>query len=76
MVIFIVVIGGIGRLEGALVGTAIYFLLRETLAELGPTYLIVLGLVAITVMVFSRKGIWGLLESKFGWSIFGTERRP
>ena len=74
VVIFIVVIGGIGRLEGALVGTAIYFLLRETLADLGPTYLIVLGLVAITVMVFSRKGIWGLLENRFGWSIFKTER--
>ena len=74
VVIFIVVIGGIGRLEGALVGTAIYFVLRETLADLGPTYLIVLGLVAIIVMVFSRKGIWGLLENKFGWSIFATER--
>lgn len=75
-IIFIVVIGGIGRLEGALVGTAIYFLLREFLAELGPVYLIVLGIVAIGVMLISRRGLWGLAERRFGWSLFPTERQP
>lgn len=75
-IIFIVVIGGIGRLEGALIGTAIYFLLREFLAELGPTYMIVLGLVAIAVMVVSRRGLWGLAEKRWGWTLFPTERLP
>jgi branched-chain amino acid transport system permease protein len=75
-IIFIVVIGGIGRLEGALIGTAVYFLLREFLAELGPTYMIVLGLVAISVMVVSRRGLWGLAERRWGWSLFPTERLP
>ncbi len=75
-IIFIVVIGGIGRLEGALIGTAVYFLLREFLAELGPTYMIVLGFVAISVMLVSRRGIWGLVEARWGWSLFPTERLP
>lgn len=76
MVIFAVVIGGIGRLEGALVGAVLYFLLRELMADLGAVYLIVLGALAILVMLFSRKGLWGLLEARSGWSLFPTERKP
>jgi branched-chain amino acid transport system permease protein len=76
MVIFAVVIGGIGRLEGALIGTIVFFLLREVLADLGAVYLIILGTLAITVMLFSKKGLWGLLESRLPWAIFPTERRP
>ena len=34
-VIFIVVIGGIGTIEGPIIGTIVFFLLRETLADLG-----------------------------------------
>lgn len=75
IVIFIVVIGGIGRIEGAVVGTVVYFLLREALADYGPIYMIVLGLVAIAVMTFSRSGLWGLAERRWGWSLLPTTRR-
>lgn len=75
-IIFIVVIGGIGRLEGAIVGTAVYFILREFLANLGPIYMIVLGAIAIVTMIFARRGIWGLLEARFGWSLLPTIRLP
>lgn len=74
IVIFIVVIGGIGRIEGAIVGTLVYFLLRELLVDYGTIYLIVLGLVGILVMIFSRTGFWGLAERKFGWSLLPTRR--
>lgn len=76
MVIFAVVIGGIGRLEGAVIGAILYFLLREMMADLGAIYLIVLGSLAILVMLFSRKGLWGLVETRFGWSLMPTERKP
>ena len=75
IVIFIVVIGGIGRLEGAVIGTLIYFLLRELLIDFGSAYLIVLGIVGIVVMVFSRGGVWGLVETRLGWSLLPTRRR-
>ena len=42
-VIFITVIGGIGRIEGPIVGTIVFFLLRQTLADLGTLYLMMLG---------------------------------
>lgn len=74
IVIFIVVIGGIGRLEGAIIGTIVFFILRETLSDFGVVYLIVLGVFAIITMMFSRKGIWGLIENKFNWSLLPVTR--
>jgi branched-chain amino acid transport system permease protein len=74
-VIFITVIGGIGRIEGPIIGTLIFFVLRQTLAELGTIYLMMLGLVAIMIMLMAPKGIWGFLVERFGWQLFPLERR-
>ncbi len=74
-VIFITVIGGIGRIEGPIVGTVVFFLLRQTLADLGAIYLLILGAVAIVVMLKAPKGIWGLIADRFGWQVFPLERR-
>ena len=68
-------IGGIGRIEGPIVGTVVFFLLRQTLADLGTLYLMMLGLVAILVMLAAPKGIWGLVVARFGFSVFPLERR-
>lgn len=74
-VIFIVVIGGIGTIEGPIIGTIAFFLLRETLADLGTVYLIALGLVAIVVMLKAPKGLWGLIRDRFGIELFPLSRR-
>jgi len=73
--IFITVIGGIGRVEGPILGTVIYFVLREFLADLASTYLIILGVVAIGVMLKAPKGIWGYVADRFGWQLFPLARR-
>ena len=69
-VIFIVVIGGIGTIEGPIIGTLVFFALRETLADLGTIYLIVLGVVAIVMMLKAPKGIWGLIRARFDLQLF------
>lgn len=74
-VIFIVVIGGIGTLEGPIIGVIVFFLLRETLADLGTTYLLILGVVAIVVMLKAPKGLWGFVRDRFGLEIFPLSRR-
>jgi branched-chain amino acid transport system permease protein len=74
-VIFITVIGGIGRIEGPIIGTVIFFLLRQTLSDLGAIYLLILGVVAIAVMLKAPKGLWGLIADRFGWQVFPLERR-
>ena len=73
--IFIVVIGGIGTLEGPIIGTILFFVLRETLADLGTAYLIVLGLVAIGIMLKAPKGVWGLIRSRFDLELFPLSYR-
>ncbi len=74
-VIFIVVIGGIGTLEGPILGTLVFFALRETMADLGTIYLIALGLVAILVMLKAPKGLWGLIRARSGAELFPLSRR-
>ena len=66
-VIFIVVIGGIG--------TIIFFLLRETLADLGALYLMILGFVAIVIMLRAPKGLWGYVRDRTGLDLFALSRR-
>lgn len=74
-VIFITVIGGIGRVEGPIIGTIIYFILRQTLADLGSLYLLMMGAVAIVVMLWAPKGVWGLIAERFGWQALPLQRR-
>ena len=74
-VIFITVIGGIGRVEGPIIGTIVFFLLRHALADLGSLYLLMLGVVAIAVMLKVPKGIWGYIADRFGWQLFPLARR-
>jgi branched-chain amino acid transport system permease protein len=74
-VIFIVVIGGVGRIEGPIVGTVVFFVLRAFLADLGAIYLIVLGLLAIAVMLVAPQGLWGLIADRAGIEVFPVRRR-
>jgi branched-chain amino acid transport system permease protein len=69
-VIFIVVIGGIGTIEGPIIGTLVYFVLRAWLSDYGATYYIVLGSLAIVIMLFAPQGVWGLIGKRFGLSLF------
>jgi len=73
-VIFITVIGGIGRIEGPIIGTIIFFMLRQTLADLGSLYLLMMGAVAIVVMLWAPKGLWGLIAERFGWQVLPLQR--
>jgi branched-chain amino acid transport system permease protein len=74
-VIFITVIGGIGRVEGPFFGTLVYFVLREYLADLASTYLIILGVVAIVIMIKAPTGLWGYFADRYGWHLFPLARR-
>jgi branched-chain amino acid transport system permease protein len=73
-VIFITVIGGIGRIEGPIIGTIIFFVLRQALADLGSLYLLMMGAVAIVVMLWAPKGLWGLIAERFGWQALPLQR--
>jgi branched-chain amino acid transport system permease protein len=59
-IIFIVVIGGIGRLEGPLIGCLVFFGVRAAFADDGAWYLIGLGALAIFMMLLAPTGLAGL----------------
>ena len=64
------VIGGIGSIKGPIIGTVLYVLLREFLADYGTLYLLFLGTLAVVVMLVAPKGLWGYAQTRFGWSLF------
>jgi branched-chain amino acid transport system permease protein len=74
-IIFIVVIGGVGSIEGPIAGAMVFFLLRAALADYGSAYLIVLGAVAAAVMLVAPEGLWGFVERRYGLRFFPTQRR-
>jgi len=74
-VIFIVVIGGIGTLEGPFIGVLIFFVLQKLFADYGSWYLLILGLIGIAVMLFAPKGLWGLFTDRTGIQFFPIRRR-
>jgi branched-chain amino acid transport system permease protein len=73
-VIFIVVIGGIGTMEGPIVGVVIFYLLQYYLAALGSWYLILLGGLAIVLMLFAPSGVWGVISHALDISLFPVRR--
>lgn len=74
-IIFIVVIGGLGRIEGPIVGALVFFALQETLADQGSLYLIILGITAISITLLAPNGLWGQFTNRFPVALFGIERR-
>jgi branched-chain amino acid transport system permease protein len=72
--IFIVMIGGLGTIEGVLIGACIYFFADKWFGEYGATYLIVLGLLTLFIALFARGGIWGLICKVIDAPWFPTRR--
>jgi branched-chain amino acid transport system permease protein len=74
-VIFIVVIGGIGTIEGPIIGVLVFFALQSLLADFGSWYLLTLGILAIVIMLVAPRGLWGLLSERTGLHLFPIRRR-
>lgn len=76
----IVIIGGIGTLEGPILGVIIYFALREALTVVfglsAGWYLIGLGLVAIAAILFEPDGLWPLVRGHLGGDWLSVRRDP
>jgi branched-chain amino acid transport system permease protein len=72
--IFMVVIGGLGRIEGPIVGALIFWALNKFFSDYGTWYLLGLGLLAIVVTIFFKQGLWGFVHQRWGLSLFPTQR--
>ncbi|HEY3748232.1 MAG TPA: branched-chain amino acid ABC transporter permease [Pseudonocardiaceae bacterium] len=70
--IFIVVVGGIGTLEGPILGAIIFVVIQQLFSGAGVWYLILLGLFAIAVAVKLPRGLWGALSQWSGVRLFNV----
>lgn len=61
------VIGGIGRAEGAVAGAAIVIFLDKALLSLGPIRLIIIGAIMLGVVLFLRGGLFGIKPQFRAW---------
>lgn len=72
--VFIVIIGGIGTIEGPIIGAVIFVLLRQFLYSFPGFSMLMLGILAIIIMLVAPKGIMGFFSKRFGWDIFSVRR--
>ena len=62
--IFAVLIGRLGTIEGPVIGAVVFVVLQQSLAEYDVWYLIILGCVAMAMAIWARRGLWGLFTAK------------
>jgi branched-chain amino acid transport system permease protein len=67
---FMALIGGVGTIEGPVVGALIFYGLQFFLADLGAAYLVLLGVLAIVVMLMAPEGLWGRFSRRTGVVLF------
>lgn len=68
--IFVTIIGGIGTIEGPIIGTIVFFVLQQTLSSHGTWYFIILGLLAMVIAIWAPRGLWGLFADRFHIRLF------
>jgi branched-chain amino acid transport system permease protein len=73
--VIVVVVGGLGTIEGPVVGALIYFLLDENLSNLGTWWFISLGVFLIVLLILAPRGVWGTIQQRTGIRLFPTQRR-
>ena len=62
-----ITIGGIGRSEGAVIGTMLVVVLDKVLISLGPIRYIMIGVLMILTILFLRNGIFGIRKQFREW---------
>lgn len=72
--IFMVMVGGVGRIEGAIVGAFLYFFATRLFGQYGAAYLVVLGLLTLSMALFAPGGLWSLFLKVRNWPWFPVSR--
>lgn len=72
--IFIVMIGGIGRIEGPIIGALVFWVLNKFFSDYGTWYLLGLGLLAIAMTLFFREGLAGFIQRRLNVELLPTRR--
>lgn len=67
--IFMVMVGGLGTFEGAILGALLFFFIETWFGGTGVWYLIGLGATALLFSLFLPRGLMGIVEKRFGLQV-------
>lgn len=73
--VFMVIIGGMGTIEGPVIGAVCYVLMKQYLYEYPGISMIILGVIAIVIILVAPKGIMGTIQDRYGLDILSARRR-
>lgn len=73
-VVFIVIIGGMGTIEGPIIGAVIYEILQQFLSQYVGVGMVILGVIAIAVILVAPKGIVGTVYRKLNFNTLSSRR--
>jgi branched-chain amino acid transport system permease protein len=82
-IVVMVVVGGLGTIEGPVIGAVVWYLLRDYLTDDGSAlhvsdewYLIVTGMLTMVMALYARRGLWGSLQHRVpNLQVFPVRRR-
>ena len=74
-IIFIVVIGGFGTIEGPILGAVLYWWFKDRFIDHDTWYSTSIGVIALVVALALQRGIWGIVRDRFGIYLFPIRRR-
>ena len=63
-IMIMVLLGGMGTVFGPILGTAVYLLLEDVLSGLTQHWWIIFGPMLVIIILFAKKGLWGLLPGR------------
>lgn len=67
LLLAMIVIGGLGTAEGAVVGTLLVVLIDKLFIDLGPMRLVLIGLLMLGTVLFTRNGLFGIRAQFRAW---------
>ena len=62
LMLAMIVIGGLGRAEGAVVGTVIVVFITQWFVDWGPWRIVLVGVLALLSVLYTRNGLFGLKD--------------
>lgn len=62
LLLAMIVIGGLGRAEGAVIGTVIVVFITQWFVDWGPWRIVLVGALALLSVLYTRNGLFGLKE--------------
>ena len=62
LMLAMIVIGGLGRAEGAVIGTVIVVFITQWFVDWGPWRIVLVGVLALLSVLYTRNGLFGLKD--------------